>query len=201
MEEYIIYVPKYLLFESTIDFINSFKNLREKRKYVFDFKNQIRIDPISLLLLSSELDLFKKANPESEFSAKNFTHCSYPAHMGFFKSFGLDFGKFPGEAGNLNNRYIPIRIYSVSQIKEAARENMVNPGEILEGFAAEITKVLTQDKEENLSEILQYCVREILRNIVEHSNTEKFGFCAQFLPSQSKVSFAVLEVLELENHL
>lgn len=192
MEEYLISVPRDLFFESTITFINSFKDLRLTKKYVFDFKDQTRIDPISLLLLSSELDLFKKANPNSEFSAKNFSHCTYPAHMGFFKSFGMDFGKFPGEAKN-NNRYIPIRIYKTIDIKESARDLMVNPGEILEGFAKEISLVLTQDADSNLTEILRYCVREILRNIVEHSDSEKFGFCAQYLPSYNKVSFAVLD--------
>ncbi|RYJ42884.1 hypothetical protein [Flavobacterium beibuense] len=192
MKELIILVPKYLFFEDTIEFINSFKDLRNSKKYIFDFKNLIRIDSISLLLLSSEIHLFKKANSESEFIAKNFTHCTYPAHMGFFQSFGLNHGKFPGEAKN-NNRYIPIRIYKTNDIKQVARDMFVNPGEILEDFAAEISNVLTQGKDENLFEILKYCVREILRNIVEHSESDKFGFCAQYLPSLNKVSFAVLD--------
>jgi hypothetical protein len=192
MEKHIIIVPKYLVFEETISFINSFKTLPESKDYIFDFKLLSRIDPFSILFLSSELKLLKKNNPESSFHAKNYQHCSYAAHMGFFKSFGLDFGKSPGEANN-NNRYIPLKIYAVADIKEAARESMVNPGEILEDYAREISSVLTQNKNLNLTEILRYCIREILRNIVEHSHTEQFGFCAQYLPSLNKVSFAVLD--------
>ncbi len=192
MEKHYISVPEYLVFENTISFINSFKLLREQRIYVFDFESLRRIDPFSILLLSSELDIFKKNNPESKFSAKNFDHCTYAAHMGFFQSFGLDFGKFPGEAKN-NNRYIPLKIYTVSDIKQSARDALVNPGEILEDFAKEISTVLTQNSDKNLADILRYCIREIFRNIVEHSNTKKFGFCAQYLPSLNKVSFSVLD--------
>ena len=192
MEKHIIIVPKYLVFEETISFINSFKTLTANKDYIFDFKLLSRIDPFSILFLSSELRLFKENNPDSNFHAKNYQHCSYAAHMGFFKSFGLDFGKSPGEANN-NNRYIPLKIFYVADIKEAARELMVNPGEILEDYAREISSVLTQNKNENLTEILRYCIREILRNIVEHSYTGQFGFCAQYLPSLKKVSFAVLD--------
>jgi len=192
MEKHYISVPEYLVFENTIHFINSFKLLNEQRLYVFDFKNLRRIDPFSILLLSSELEIFKKNNPESKFSAKNFEQCTYAAHMGFFQSFGLDFGKFPGEAKN-NNRYIPLKIYTVSDIKQSARDALVNPGEILEDFAREISTVLTQNTDRNLADILRYCIREIFRNIVEHSNTTKFGFCAQYLPSLNKVSFSVLD--------
>ena len=56
---------------------------------------------------------------------------------------------------------------------------MVNPGEVLEDFAKEISSVLTQNNDEKLTEILRYCIREIFRNIVEHSHTNQFGFCAQ----------------------
>lgn len=192
MEKYIITVPKYLVFQDTISFINSFKELRDDKDYIFDFNLLSRIDPFSILVLSSELKIFKFNNPGSNFHAKNYEHCTYAAHMGFFKSFGLDFGKSPGEANN-NNRYIPLKIYSVSEIKRSAKELMVNPGQILEDFAKDISSVLTQDKDQNLTEILRYCIREILRNIVEHSNTRQFGFCAQYLPSLNKVSFAVLD--------
>lgn len=192
MNEMTIQVPRYLIFERTIEFVSSFKHLSNQNKYVFDFENLKRIDPFSLLYLSSELRTFKLKNSESEFLAKNFQHCTYAAHMGFFQSFGLDFGKQPGEANN-NNRYIPIRIYDVPQIKESARDLMIHTGEILEGFAKEISEVLTQNYDKDLTEILRYCLREALRNIVEHSHSQRFGFCAQYLPSLNVVSFAVLD--------
>lgn len=192
MQKHVISIPNNLVIDETIAFINSFKELKELREYIFDFKLLVRIDPFSILLLSSELKIFKQNNPDCKFSAKNYEHCTYAAHMGFFKSFGLDYGKEPGEAKN-NNRYIPLKIYYVDDIKQTARDLMVNPGEVLEDFAKEISSVLTQNNDEKLTEILRYCIREIFRNIVEHSHSKQFGFCAQYLPSLKRVSFAVLD--------
>ncbi|QXP60430.1 ATP-binding protein [Olleya sp. HaHaR_3_96] len=192
MQKKIIVVPSHLIFDQTLNFINTFKNLREEREYVFDFKNLNRIDPFSLLCLSSEMAIFKKNNTNSKFSAKNFEHRTYEAHMGFFKSFGLNFGKTPGEANN-NDNYIPITLYSVQEILEESRELMIPPGEFLTNKAEEISKVLTRNSNNELKEVLTYSIREIFRNIVEHSHTDTFGFCAQYLPSKNKVVFAVLD--------
>lgn len=200
MEEIIIKVPRNLILDLTIEFISSFKDIRKQAKYVFDFEEQRRIDPFSLLLLSSELTLFKGQNLGSEFVARNFKHCEYPAHMGFFQAFGMNYGNIPNTVVRNNDRYIPMRLFNVSDIKQAARDMNVNPGEVLQDYAEDIGKVLTQDsKEANgpddkiLREILSYSIREILRNIVEHSNSKQFGFCAQYLPSQDVVSFSVLD--------
>lgn len=192
LKEKIIMVPKHLYFEETINFINSFANLREDRNYIFDFSNTTRIDPFSLLFVSSELEVFKKNNPKSLFHARYFMHLTYPAHMGFFKSFGLDYGKEPGEAKG-SNTYSPIRVQNVEDIKELSRELMVNPGVVLENYAEELSNILTQNKDENVADVLRYSIREILRNIVEHSESDKFSFCAQYLPSKGIVNFSVLD--------
>lgn len=188
----IIQVPKHLYFEDTIEFVNKFANKRKERNYVFDFEKTIRIDPFSLLYVSQELEIFKKNNPTSTFHARKFSHLTYPAHMGFFKSFGLDYGKKPGEAKG-SNTYSPIEVLYVKDIKQSARDLHVNPGQVLDEYAESISKILTQNKSETVTDVLRYSMREILRNIVEHSNSEKFSFCAQYLPSKNKVNFAVLD--------
>src|SRR5690554_958965 len=192
LQDKIIEVPTNLLFEETITFVNSFANIREEKKFIFDFAKTSRIDPFSLLFLSSELQIFKKNNPTSNFQARNFTHLTYAGHMGFFQAFGLDFGNYPGQAKG-SNTYSPITILSVAQIKETARELMVNPGVVLEDFAENVSKILTQNKDKNISDVLRYSIREILRNIVEHSESKQFGYCAQYLPFKQKVNFAVLD--------
>lgn len=192
MKEIHILVPRNLIFEQTIEFIGSFNQNREKGKYIFDFRDMGRIDPFSLLLLSSELVTFKGNNPGCTFSARNYSHCTYAAHMGFFQAFGLDFGKLPGQADG-NDRYIPMRLFGVEDIKQTARDLGVNPGEVLDDFAEDISSVLTQNNNIQLAKILKYTIREILRNIVEHSESIDFGFCAQYLPSLNRVSFSVLD--------
>jgi hypothetical protein len=192
MKDQIIIVPQHLYFEETIDFVNSFVNIRSKNNYIFDFEKTSKIDPFSLLYISQELEIFKENNSTSKFHARNFNHLTYPAHMGFFKSFGLDYGKEPGEAKG-STTYSPIQVLSVRDIKNEAREMLVNPGEILEQYAEKISNILTQNKNQNVTDILRYSMREIFRNIVEHSESEKFRFCAQYLPTKERVTFAVLD--------
>jgi hypothetical protein len=192
MKKHYIEVPSYLIYKNTLDFINTFKDLREDRRYIFDFKYLETIDTLSLLCLSSEMALFKKINPDSKFSAKNFEHRGYEAHMGFFKSFGLNYGKNPGEANNSLN-YIPITLFSRKSIIRESQEQLINPAQALENKAKKISNILTRNDSKELNKVLTYCIREILRNIIEHSNTDSFGFCAQYFPKKNKVSFAVLD--------
>ena len=51
MKTHNIIVPSYLKFEKTLEFIDTFKSLKEDCNYVFDFKNLKQIDPFSLLCL------------------------------------------------------------------------------------------------------------------------------------------------------
>lgn len=192
LERKIIYVPKQLIFEYTISFVKSYSQTWGRKNYIFDFINTTHVDTFSLLYMSYKLEIFKRNNPTSEFHARNFKHLTYPAHMGFFKSFGLDFGKDPGQA--LGSRtYSPIKVFNVAEIRQSARDSGIHYGELLEEFAEEISDILTQKKSQTVTEILKYSIREILRNIIEHSEGEEFSFCAQYLPSLGKVYFAVLD--------
>lgn len=189
-----ITIPNNLIFESSIDFIKKLREIQQTDKITFDFKNLRRIDPFSLLYVSSEINICRKKFKNSEFQAKNYNNgnCNYMAHMGFFQAFGLDFGNRPSQAKG-SNTYVPMHIYDTSEINQEAIEAMVHPAQLLENKAKEISKILTQEQSGNLNETFTYCIREILRNVIEHSETKRFGFCAQFLPTQNKVHFSILD--------
>jgi hypothetical protein len=182
-----IIVPSRLTFQSSINFVKNLRALEPHKEFNFDFSNLVTIDPFSLLLVSSEIQRCRSRLKESNFIATNFEHCSYSAHMGFFQAFGMNYGKRPGEAKG-SSTYIPINIYNTQEIKQDARDLMINPAELLESKAKEISNVLTRSESGNLNEVLTYCIREIFRNVIEHSHSEQFGFCAQYRPS-TKQSF------------
>ncbi|APU67753.1 hypothetical protein [Christiangramia flava] len=187
-----IEVPKFLVFEETIKFASTLKDLPEEGTYIFDFKKADKIDPFSLLYLSSELQFCRHRREKADFRAKNFSHLTYQSHMGFFKAFGLNHGKSPGEARG-SQSYLPITLLNAREIRNDAAEMKVNPGEILEGLSKELTQVLTQTKEGDLYDMLVYSLREMLRNVVEHSRCIEFGLCAQYWPSMNRVSLAILD--------
>lgn len=185
-------IPSRLTFQSSINFVRDLRALKPHKKLEFDFSNLLTIDPFSLLLVSSEIQRCRSRLEDSKFIATNFEHCTYAAHMGFFQAFGMDFGKKPGEAKG-SSTYIPINIYNTQDIKQDARELMINPAELLESKAKEISNVLTRSEEGDLNEVLTYCLREIFRNVIEHSHAQQFGFCAQYRPSLNRVSFSIID--------
>ena len=73
-----------------------------------------------MLLASTEIQRYAGAHPSAKFSCTNFAHMTYAAHMGFFKAFGHDFGKSPGQALGSKN-YIPLTMLRTETlIRDAA---------------------------------------------------------------------------------
>ena len=121
MEKNRILIPRSIDLSNSLGFSVTLSSIEESQTYIFDFRNTTRIEPFGMLLISSEITRFKKIHSESEFKFENYEHMSYAAHMGFFKAFGLDFGKSPGEASG-NSNYMPITIIDCKQLEKEALE-------------------------------------------------------------------------------
>ncbi len=178
-----------------INFIDNLHKQPESRHYVFDFKNLNWVEPFSLLYISYHIAVYRSSKPEVKFEAINF-HINnahlYAAHMGFFKSFGLDFGKKPGEASG-GNHYIPIKIFDISRFEQESIDEGLEVGDVLEKHAGRLAKILTREEDGDLVETLEFALREMFRNVVEHSGAKRIGFCAQYYPKLKKVELAVLD--------
>lgn len=185
-------LPESLNLENTIIFSNHIHDLPEADEYVFDFKNLSWIEPFSLLLLSSEIQRCRSWRNTKKFSAINHKEQTYAAHMGFFQSFGCDFGKKPGEAGG-NSRYIPITIYDSNDLQKAAYDSSEAVGQFIENLAAKTSNLLLRNNSGELFDTLTYSIREIIRNVIEHSQSARFGFCAQYWPKKNSVELALLD--------
>jgi hypothetical protein len=187
---HLITVPPNLILEETIRFANSFEAFPDTDQYIFDFRYVRRIEPFDMLFLSSELKRYRATKPDCRFTAQNYDQNSYAAHMGFYKAFGLDYGKAPGEALG-SGTYIPITFYSTDEIRQKAREKGVAPAKLLEEECSRMSSILTRADKGELFDVMVYSLREILRNIVEHSRAENFSLCAQYWPSLRKVALAI----------
>ncbi len=186
-----IYVPKSLDLTSALAFSNHIHDLPNFDEYVFDFKGLEWVEPFSLLYLSSEIQLFREKNSTKIFKAINHQTQTYAGHMGFFKSFGCDFGSAPGQTGNSN--YIPISIYNCEKLRKDAAKNYEQVGQFIENRASEATKLLTRTNNGEIYDALTFSIREIIRNVIEHSASQRFGFCAQYWPTKNKVELSVLD--------
>jgi anti-sigma regulatory factor (Ser/Thr protein kinase) len=161
-------------------------------EYIFDFGNKRRFPPFSMLFLASVLRSFRDARPDARRGAVNHENHGYAAHLGFFKSFGLNHGNSPGAAIG-SERYIPISEYSVAEIKSEASDNFQETGDVIEKKATELAEILTQQEAGVLQDTLTYSIREIIRNVVEHSEADTVFVCAQYWPQLEQVEVGIVD--------
>ena len=197
MSEQTIIVPGILTPENVLNFSKRVYDLPLTDVYIFDLAYVGHVEPFGMLYLSATLRQFMKArraihDHRPTFQAINYKNNSYASFMGFYKSFGLDHGNEPGEAPG-STRYLPMTRLRVRALENQAQEEYVPVGEIIEAETSRISGILTQRREGDLLETLTYSLREIFRNVVEHSQSNHIWYAAQYWPTRHKVELAVLD--------
>lgn len=192
MKEILINLPEELDINGITEFSRELKTIDEGEKYVFDMGGKRFFPPFSMLFLAKQIDNFKKKHRNSEIYVRNHTNHDYAAHMGFFQAFGVDYGKKPGEASG-SSTYLPITHFSVADIQNEANENLEHTGDVIERYSRQLSSMLTRQDDGDLVDTLEYSIREILRNVVEHSQSKNIWYCAQYWPSKNQVEIGVLD--------
>jgi hypothetical protein len=196
MRELILKVPEDLTANNVLEFARVLGDVRNADKYVFDLGRVKFVEPFGMLLGGALLRQFsrqkKQEEPKALVQASDYKNHSYASVMGFYKSFGLNHGKAPGEAPG-NARYIPITRLPVRKLYETARSELVVIGEAIEAESLRIARVLTQQHSGNLVDTLTYSLREIFRNVVEHSAAGEIWYAAQYWPTRGKVEIGILD--------
>jgi hypothetical protein len=190
MDFYEIPIPSSLNLAESIRFAALLRNSPPAEVYTFNFGNLRWIEPFALLFLSSEIQRMHSKNPESKFVAINPDSCSYAAHMGFFQSFGLNYGKHPGEASG-SSTYLPITICDVKKLSDSPEPDVYGP--VIDHWSNQMTSMLTRTESGDLYKTIAYSIQEMLRNIIEHSRSSQYGYCAQYWPYHQKVEVAILD--------
>ena len=186
-------MPQNLSLVEAINFCNRLWELPPDTTYEFDFYRLGRVEPFTMAYVANELKRFRQSKAEAKFTALNYKAHTYPAHMGFFKAFGLNHGNAPGEASG-SSTYLPLTLLNVAEIEREAAQRGVNPGDVIEEKASLIAQLLVRQTGGNLVDTLTFSIREIMRNVVEHSDSELIEYCGQYWPSQNLVEVAILDV-------
>jgi hypothetical protein len=194
MGETIIAIPKDLRLKETLEFVAKVDRLPTKQSYIFDFANMQHICPLGFLMVSGVLKSFSNSLLDgNKARARNYASHSYAAHMGFYKAFGLDYGKKPGEAsGGL--RYIPITMKEVVEIQKEAVQGGSPVGPVVQELSEDLAKVLLGNANSEFTKVFSYFLTEIIRNSAEHSNSKTVSVCAQYWPTQDKAEIAVVDM-------
>lgn len=188
----IIEIPD-LTAKNVIDFsheINS-RDFSEEEEIIYDYATMSTFEPFGMLVMSSLIRNIVDKNDHCKHRDINFKKHSYGGTMGFFQSVYQDFGKRPGEALGSNN-YIPMTSIDIVDFQEEKEEASEHIGEAIERQSNKLAKVFSCGNKE-LMDLLTYMIREIMRNIIEHSNSSVIWFAGQHWPSKKFVEIAILD--------
>lgn len=192
MTQFRLKAPAQFNMPSAIAFARQIQSAPDAEEYLIDFSDVRLVEPFAMLLVSSELRKLARRLHQPEIDCANFQHMSYAAHMGFFQSFDLEYGKTPGEAKG-SGSYIPITVFETRKVEREAFAAGVEVGDQIESTSRRMSEVLCGEDAGALFDTLTYSIREIIRNVVEHSDSERFGICAQYWPSRERVEVAILD--------
>lgn len=192
MREEIIPVPSKLGFDETLDFARLIQAQPRDIRIIFDFGSMGHIEPFAFVMISAVVSDLVNSMPSGSVYAKNYESHTYHAHMGFFKAFNLDFGNAPGEAKG-GPRYIPITIQDVVAIQRDAVLGGEAVGQVVNGHALGLARVLAHEENGDLVETFRYSLCEIIRNVAEHSKSQNVVFCAQYWPTKDRAEIAILD--------
>lgn len=193
-EELVIQVPGELSRKTVARFSTQVDNVPPANSYILDLSQVGHVEPFGMLLLSAVIRRFVKLRradePGVKIQARGHGSNSYAAHMGLYQSFGLAFGKAPGQANGGPN-YLPITAISVAEL-QAAHQGMLI-GEAITEHAKKLAQVLLQQSSGPAFSHVAYALTEIMRNVVEHSGSDRIWYAAQHWPTKKNVELAILD--------
>lgn len=176
--------PTYLNSEAIIKISKTLNSLKESSEPININLNNLQFSlPIGILAIGSMLKDFinyrKNRNLETNILSvtTNSQTISYLKHISFFQYIGLDIGNTLSNSFG-NSRYIPIQRISKDEFigKEEKLQILIHEK------AHSLANVLlgtSSITERDALLVISYSIREILRNVFEHSGSDECFVCAQ----------------------
>jgi hypothetical protein len=188
----LVRVPGWNNPKRALEFGRELSLLESADSYEFDFQDVSFVTPGWLVTIGAAIRRFRDERPKAKRHVRNHKHLGYAAHVGFFRYFGLSYGLAPSEAEG-SDTYVPITEVDVAAIRDRARNYYIHSGEIVEDEAKRLARLLSRQDSGSLVDTLTYSIREIVRNVVEHSGSPSYTIAAQYWPAAQSAELAVAD--------
>ena len=195
MSPHTFLVPKDHTLENILHFANDLATgSHTAEEFIFDFQSSKGLaTPFGMLYLGYAIRQFAAARHGAKITARNIDKVNYAAHMGFYQCCGFEVGNPPGKAKG-SNTYLPVTILKVEELREQARRDAREVGDVIEERSQQLARILTQEELGATTEVLAYSLREMIRNVVEHSQSPEVAYCAQYHPLKKQAELAILDM-------
>ena len=187
-------VPKEHTLEAILQFRRELAGYgAECAEYIFDFQpGSGYVTPFGMLAIGFAIRQFAAARRGATIQSRHIDQSSYAAHMGYYQCCGFEVGNPPGKAKG-SNTYLPVTILKVEELREQARSTGRDVGDVIEERSQQLARILTQEELGAATEVLAYSLREMIRNVVEHSQSQEVAYCAQYHPLKKQAELAILD--------
>lgn len=155
-----------------------------------DFSSMGRVEPFTMVYLAKIIRDIKSKSPNRKIFCEGFQGKNYAANMGFFRAFGLKHGREPS-INYGNESFVPFSILRTKTVADEAIRSWSPKQDVIENRSAQLAKILSRENESNLVDALTFSIREIMRNVIEHSHSKVIEYCAQYWPSYDKVEISI----------
>lgn len=166
--------------------------------FIYNFEHLRHCPPFGLLTLLSAIKRNIQRYPNSSHTPINIeekTGASYAKRMGFFNAindfYSNDILRYTDFHDN--NRIIPIKKITKDDLYTTYSDDSSELGEMVESLSCNLAFMLTQEKISQAYKTFSYCIREIIRNVFEHSLSESAWICGEYWPSRNNAQIAIMD--------
>jgi hypothetical protein len=144
------------------------------------------------MFLAVKIKDLRKRFPDVEYSiwTRQNEFRGWADHIGFFHFLGFKRGKLLGEATGSSN-YTPITILDINALQQEAGTTPV--GKYVSGLVRGLAKNLSQQESGPVFDLVEYSLREIIRNAAEHSKGSKIVLLGQCWPQKGTAEIVVMD--------
>ena len=191
----VIHIPEKLSPLNTLNFSKYVATMHRESEFIYDFSQMQHCTPFGMLIVADAIRKNQKSFPNAEHIPIHYTETQgteFATYMGFFQMCGWDIGRIP-TINSYGETYIPIKKISISSLQEQYLSSTIVLGEMIDRQSNDLAITLTQNDAGRTTKLVQYCLREIIRNAFEHGNTSDVWVCGQYWESRSQAQIAIID--------
>jgi len=201
-KNYEIKIPSWLNPEKALQFAHNIRyKTPEVDEYCYNFNSLKHCPPFGLLVVLNAIRYNMVRFPNAmhypypsldlEGSVSISEAVKYVCHLGLFQHCGWNEGR-KTIFGDSTFNCIPIMNINNSVLMQYKTEGPELLTQI-EAFSHTLALRLTRDQNDDLTKLLTYCFREIIRNTFEHGEIAEIWVCGQFWPQRNRAEIALMD--------
>lgn len=149
-------------------------------------------EPGPLMFLAAKIRVLMNQNKNVKFTlwTKSNDFTGWADHIGFFSFLGFERGNALGVATGSPN-YTPVTVFDIETLQKDAGDMPL--GKFVSNAVRGLAQNLSQQDEGPVFDLVEYSVREIMRNAAEHSRGSRIALLGQCWPAKQIAEIVIMD--------